>query len=171
MSENTKKIEVLKKKLDDSLKTIITRDVSKELGFKVIDIITKRSLRGYGLSGTGSKPFKALADSTKDTRKRYKKNLSDKTRPAKSNITGTGQMLESLKPDPSPGKISIEIPTTKRNRELSGARSSTNNAEVAGYVQKNGRQFFGLTKSERQLVVSEVKSILVDGLKRLLNKK
>lgn len=172
MSNNTKKIDDLKKRLEGSLDKIITDSVSKSLGDKVVDIIKRRSRRGYGITDNeGSAAFEKLADSTVEQRKRYKRNLSSETRPSKSNITGTGQMLDSMRSNPQRGKIQVEIPKSKRRKELSGAQSTLTNAEVAGYVQQNGRKFFGLTKRERSDLVREVKQILLTGLKSLLNKK
>lgn len=70
--------------------------------------------------------------------------------PGKSNLTYSGQMLESIRVQASARGFRVEIPNTKRSG------SSLTNADVAKHVQDNGRPFFALTEDEIQILVREI---------------
>lgn len=68
-----------------------------ELGQIAVDLIVKRTRLGYGVAKNGGKRFKLAALSDAYVKQRKKDRLSKFARPKKSNLTKTGQMLESVK--------------------------------------------------------------------------
>jgi len=70
--------------------------------------------------------------------------------PGKSNLTYSGQMLQSISIQASARGFRVYVPNTKRSG------SSLTNADVAKLVQDNGRPFFALTQDEIQILVREI---------------
>jgi len=108
-------------------------------------MIKLRTRLGMGVSKDGGdkKALKKLASSTKVSRVRKSKTgkLSSDTSPGKSNLTETGQLLDSIEViSISKGQVRIG-PKGKRRDGLS-------NPEVAGYVTAQGRPFNNLSKVE-----------------------
>lgn len=68
-----------------------------ELGELAVSLIVKRTRLGYGVAKNGGKRFKLAALSDGYVKQRRKGGLSKFARPKKSNLTRTGQMLESVK--------------------------------------------------------------------------
>ncbi len=100
-----------------------TRKIIKELrkasNLKVIAEDTaadvkKRTRLGNGVAKHGGKKFKLapLKDKTVDRREFI--DLSDMTKPTRSNLTETGKMLDSLVGKSSKGNIKIEISDNER---------------------------------------------------------
>lgn len=102
-------------KLQKTVKQAVSRAALKEVGIFARDIVVKRTRLGYGVeSNFGSKEaFAGLSDKYK--KRRASSDLSPLTRPNKSNLTNTGQMLASMKSfTPRDGTIEIR-PTGKRD--------------------------------------------------------
>jgi hypothetical protein len=70
--------------------------------------------------------------------------------PSKSNLTFTGQMLESLDVDARQNFVKVYVRDTKRND------SRLTNSFVAEKVAENGRPFMGLTKRNKRTIDKEV---------------
>jgi hypothetical protein len=121
----------------------------KKFAGDVVAQITKRTRLGKGVAQEGGEyePISGLEGSTIKTRKRYQKNLSEFTRPKKSNLTATGQMLEAITYRIQQGGFLFFFKSGRRNRELSGGPGKTSNAEVARHVGER-RPFFNLSRSE-----------------------
>ena len=82
--------------------------------------------------------------------------------PNKSNLTLTGQMLDSMRHKVvGAGKLLIEIPETKRTDGMT-------NAEVAQHVREV-RPFFNLSRGEA-LVVSKTLTSIIDNITRLFSR-
>lgn len=130
---------------------------TKRFGELTVKEIVRRTRRdGFGVDSRGNKKrLKILQPSTIKNRKRYKNNLSSKTRPGRSNATATGQMLDSLTVSGRRGGFKIFL-KPKRTRELSGSRSKIGNDEVAFWYEKNGRQFLALTREEKRKLLDRV---------------
>ncbi len=85
--------------------------------------------------------------------------LSDATSPTKSNLTLTGQMLDSLTARASEGSVSIKA---------SGSRNDgKTNEDVAGYAEDGGRRFLDLAKGDLNQLRVLLSNIVDDILKKL----
>lgn len=149
IEDGIKNVEALKLKLEKLSRLWQQSPQAKQFGQDIVAQITKRTRLGKGVPGEGGElePLKGLADSTIQTRKRYQKNLSELTRAKKSNLTATGQMLEDIVFNIKDGGFLFFFRSRRRNRELSGSRGKTTNAEVARYVSED-RPFFNLSRTE-----------------------
>lgn len=129
---------------------------------EVIRIRTQQE--GDGVNGQ----LKALESSTKKYRKRYKANLSSDTDPDRSNLTATGQLLNSIKGKNIGSKVVIEPGKSKRKGELSGGKSRLTNKEVNKYVDENGREFLRLNKQETEEATNLAKDIIAEELRSVI---
>lgn len=147
----------------------------KAVGEFTLDIVKQEARRGNDYKGG---KFKALSESYKKMRaqkkrkrkyakgmkpkalrgkvgaknipyvKDYKSALHETARPRKSNVTATGQMIESLKVV-NPTKESVDIlPTGTRSRTVfDGPKGKIlTNKKVAEYVAAGGRHFLGVSE-------------------------
>jgi hypothetical protein len=129
---------------------------------EVIRIRTQQE--GDGVNG----PLKSLSPSTKKYRKRYEDNLSSDTDPDRSNLTATGQLLNSIKGKNIGSKVVIEPGKSKRKGELSGGKSRLTNREVNKYVDENGREFLRLNKQETEEATNLAKDIIAEELRSVI---
>lgn len=90
----------LTKKLEEMSKQITLPKNARELqviGQLAVDLIVKRTRLGYGVKKNGGKRFRLEPLTEGYVEQRKKGGLSQYTGPKKSNLTRTGQMLESVK--------------------------------------------------------------------------
>src|SRR5690606_18358399 len=80
----------------------------------------------------------------------------------KSNLTQTGQLLDSLKADIKKNKITIE-PTGNRDPGLSGRDEFSTNKELARDLAGRGFLFLGLDGTG----VKRIKQMIIDEIRRL----
>lgn len=143
------KAEIQLKSITEKLKAALKEAVKKKAllptGEFIASIIAKRTRLGYGVKRNyGEKaPLKKLKESTILQRTKFAKSgkLSQLTRPGKSNLTRTGQLLDSLK------VISVrdgEIRITPEGQRDDGKT----NLEVARYQEEAGRIFNRISKAE-----------------------
>lgn len=132
----------MKKVIDEFDKKETMRDV----GNFAADRIVKRTRLGKGVSEKGgdSQPLKRLSDGYKKQRKKKSTELSQFTTPGKSNLTRTGQMLDSVKVTEVDQGRALVAPTGNRT---DSKINKLNNLDVAGYVSKD-RPFLNLSKAE-----------------------
>lgn len=154
----------------DKLKQLgidIENAIKRALSWPQLDPIARETAKdikirtrlGYGVSSTGAErePLKKLSDSYKDQRKADSKRgeLSDETAPSKSNLTRTGQMLDSLygvaRRD---GEIEIDF--------KAGRSDGESNKAIAKKVADEGRPFINLSNRE----LERLNQRLVDTLKK-----
>ena len=123
-------------KLDYLIKNAITENLLKTLAERAVEMVKTRTRLGYGVAGekfAGSQQkLESLKSSTVENRKR--KTLHPDTSPKKSNLTDTGQLLDSISYEVSGNRITVF---------LKGQRNQT----VAEYVS-DARPFFALSKPE-----------------------
>lgn len=155
MAELSKKqIKDLRKKLQKLLDEIDTTETMKEVGEFVADRVRVRTRLGYGVKKDGDErdKLKKLSKPYVERRKALKEKgeLSQKTNPRKSNLTKTGQMLDSIKTVKA-GKGFAEI-------RPEGPRTDTdqNNEEIAQHVTDAGRPFMKLSKPEKSGVLKVI---------------
>lgn len=141
--------------LEKAADTIARPDNMRRYGKMAAEFMKLRTRLGYGVAETGARRerLKALKDTYIERRKRDKEDgtLSERTTPSKSNLTRTGQMLDS-----------IEVTDAKKARVVVGptgdrSNSDLSNADVAGFVAKAGRAFLNLSDLELRKLKNQVR--------------
>jgi hypothetical protein len=139
-------IKHLKADLNKLLDSLIDDDFLQMCADKMKDIIYKRTKSGKGLSGNSDEmgaesldDLDGLSQGYKDYRKT--KSLGPYGSPNKSNLTFTGEMLESIKAYVKGKDAIVEIPNTTRS-------DGQTNKKIAKKVSEAGRPFFNLADSE-----------------------
>lgn len=114
------------------------------MGNRATNLIKKRTREGFGVENGQPVKFAPLAPST--IRKRQTKTLSSKTSPRTSNLTETGQMVDSLKWRVENNKIVIFFTNDSSSNKETYARVGSNN--------RPARPFADLTDEElRKLII------------------
>jgi len=157
------------RKLQDAIRAVIPEIKApanmRKYGDMSAAMIKLRTRLGSGVdaSGDSKKALKRLADSTKESRKAKKKKgkLSELTTPNRSNLTETGQLLDSVGVTKSAyGSVTVSP---------SGSRTDgKTNQKVAEYVTDGGRPFNNLSKIEIKRLSEEVKRDLREAIKKRL---
>ena len=132
-------------------------DLLEETKFDII----KRTLMGYGTSGQYQKKqkLKPLSKNYIKFRKESKGILSSKTKATKSNLTFTGQMLDSLylkKSSVGYGEIAIN---DQRN-------DGEKNSDIVRQNAKRGRPFFFVTDLEYKRMLQKMDARLIEVLRQ-----
>lgn len=161
--ELSQQIKDLVKKITKELEqTVKSKAFYDEIGEEVSTQIRKRTRLGYGIGGAESQvKLKPTAPSTKKS-KEYKKKkgkLSDQTTPKKSNLTDTGQLLDSIQHKASLQKVVIDFKNLRKDSEIG-------NKELASHVQVD-RPFFGLTNPEKNRLRRLIEKKIQEMVKRL----
>lgn len=154
------------KKINSALVDAIKPRELEPVARFAIDIIVKRTRLGYGVSAQfGAKsPLKKLSTRYVERRRRF--GLDNLTAPKKSNLTLTGQMLQSMDIiKAQPGTVVIG-PTGNRT-PIGNEKKVTTNAAVAFYQEKQGRVFNRVSLLEYQQILRFYRRTFGD----LLNKK
>ena len=134
-----------------------------------IDIIVKRTRLGYGVSRNYGFKDKLKGLSKNYVKYRGRVSLADLTTPRKSNLTLTGQMLNSMKVISAvPGKVEIGPTGTRRKR--GNEEKTPTNAAVAAYQEEQGRTFNRMSIYEIQQLLRFYRRTFGDllGKKKLL---
>lgn len=161
-ARNRAKMLAMKEALDEVKKP----ENMKKYGEMVADMIRLRTRLGDGVPRemAEKEKLKPLADSTKEQRKRLqsKGKLSNLTTPNKSNLTRTGQLLDSEKvKSVSTGKVTVGPSGTRDDGK--------SNADVAEYVSKS-RPYNHLSRVETKRVNDAVKRDVRTLIKNKLTK-
>ena len=162
------KINDINKKLDRLNDALFNKRVSVRMAKLARSIVYKRTKAGKGVNGEQNTKLKGLSPEYVDWRKTVakRKRVGQRSfqagkffKPAKSNLTFTGQLLESMIIDAGRYNFGVIIPNTKRKR-LGKEKKIKTNSEVAGYVEANGREFFALSKGEVRIILKEYEKII-----------
>jgi hypothetical protein len=124
----------------------------RDMGAFTVNRIQKVTRSGQTMAGARRKSLKPLAESTiKFRRSARASREADKQffKPAKSNLTLTGQLLDALKFSTSVRRQKVEIDLKKRRRNPFGTASTTN-PEVAKFAADGGRPFIGMDSKGRK---------------------
>lgn len=152
-------VKKITKELEQTVKSKVFYD---EIGEEVSTQIRKRTRLGYGTTKTGSqaklKPTKTSTQKAKQLKKKQGK-LSDQTTPKKSNLTDTGQLLDSIQHKASLQKVVIDFKNPRKDSEIG-------NKELAKHVQDD-RPFFGLTNPEKNRLKRLIEKKIQEMVKRL----
>lgn len=144
---------------DELVKPSNIRKLS-ELGELAVSLIVKRTRLGYGVSKNGGKRFRLAALSDGYVKQRKKGGLAKYTRPKKSNLTRTGQMLESVKIlKLSRGVITVGPQGTRSDRKR--------NDDIAIWnAKRKGRSFIFLSDNEFNQLRRAYRKMFGDLLKK-----
>jgi DNA-binding protein H-NS len=154
----------LKVKLQKLKKEVNTKKTMTALARMARSIIYKRTKTGEGVSSSNeiqpkNVKLKALSKKYKDKLKRDPPNPIGKFYSTnRSNLTATGQMLESIIFKANSASFILEIADTVRNDEDS--ENGLTNKDLAVYVTENGRDFFALTDSETRIIIKLYEDIV-----------
>jgi len=113
------------------------------LANEALRLILERTRAGFGVKDSGGRisKLKKLSPKYVAYRKRNRRLLSSTTSPETSNVTFTGQMLESLKVQQAAnGRASIRAPGKHK--------SGPSNEKIVLYLAGQGRVFLNLSKTE-----------------------
>lgn len=139
-------------RLRDTIGDMAAQQALRPLGEQAVTIIVRRTRLGYGVpdhsNGTGTRfKLQALSKSYVKYRERYPAFMSGLTTAKRSNLTFTGQLLDSMRVvSIAPGSVRIGPTGTRRGESLS-------NATLAGYVAAKGRPFLSLSNLEAEQLV------------------
>lgn len=142
-------------KLRKEVKSTYSDDQMERLGEQAAEMIRIRTRLGYGVSKPGSKRerLKKLDGEYIETRKDFGE-LSQFTTPGRSNLTRTGQMLESIVVlDAKDGKVTVGP---------QGARSDSkhSNDQIAEYVS-TARPFISVSDLEIKKLIRFFKKNII----------
>jgi hypothetical protein len=120
--------------------------------------IRKRTRLGKGVDDKGGNiKLNPLTELYVERRKKLP--LSGQTTPKKSNLTATGQMLESIKGTRQGLKFIFSF--------IGNRKDGKTNNEVASYAPKLGRPFFNLSNTEKNGISRGIRKLINDALKKL----
>lgn len=143
----------LTKKVNEIVNRVLDKNLLNEIGSFAAGRIQNRTRLGKGVSEQGGKleKLKPLSDGYKKQRRKNKSKLSPDAKPAKSNLTFSGQMLESIDYKiEEPDTIVIRFDNNKARRK-------------AIEVTDKGRPFFNLADSE----INAIKKLIRDKIKKV----
>ncbi len=161
--------------LSDTLKSLKERlkikiklaqvKAAKALAEAIPEVIKIRT-REEG-EGANGQPLKKLSKSYIEFRSKAD-DLSSDTTPDKSNLTATGQLIDSIKGKNVGTKVVIEPGKAKRKGELYGRKSTLTNKQVNKYVDENGREFLKLSSEEKKQAEELAKQIIEDEIRSVI---
>jgi hypothetical protein len=144
--------------LEHLVKNVVTEKLLRTMGERAVDMVRRRTRLGYGVAGEefggSQQKLEKLAAPTKEKRARLKKQgrLSSETTPAKSNLTETGKLLDSIQFRVRGNRLEVFI-------------AGLDNQLVASYVSDK-RPFFTLTQPE----VSRLADLIEQAIQNYLAK-
>ena len=125
--------------------------------------IRRRTRVGQGLAetkrGAKQQKLKGLSDKYKQKRKQNKTKLSSNTKPGKSNLTLTGQLLDSISSRVNGNTMIIEM--------KEGRNDGAKNSDIIKGQSKQGRDFFELSDKELRGLQNDIKKDLIKRIKRI----
>jgi ABC-type Fe3+-citrate transport system substrate-binding protein len=146
------------KRVNKEIKRVISDPkIMKSFGEDAVNIIKVRTSQGFGVNrNEGQKQKLAeLKDSTIEYRKRYKRRLAPGAGPAKSRLTFTGEMLDSIGFKPLARTVKIFLKGKHKN-------SNVTNEELAaihhrGRSDMAARPFLYLAKKEIDTLIESLR--------------
>ena len=138
--------------------------ISPSALLEMSDFWVKR-VQGFTRSGKSlvtNDRIKALSAPYVARRRSYRGSTGQAFSPTKSNLTLTGQLLESVK-----GSANVRLQRVQLACVGSRSGESLTNARLAGYVAEQGRPFLGLDDKGRARMVQ----IVLRDLRRTLRKR
>lgn len=157
----------IEKALTQALNEIVSPERMKKYAEFAAEMIKLRTKLGSGVERAGKEKqrLKPLKPSTIEERKRLqaKGKLSGLTTPGKSNLTRTGQLLDSTKPTDVSRGHAIIGPTGVRD-------DGKKNEDVGAYVTYAGRPYNDLSRVELKRLNDSLKRDLRAAVRKHLTK-
>lgn len=153
--KTSKDFKEFSKQVKEKLKDLYSAKNMKQLGKEISNIIRVRTQLGYGVAVPEGDRFKLkeLTEKYKELRKHL--DLDANTTPSRSNLTRTGQLLQS-----------IDVITASEGQVTVGPKGSRSeggtNEQVGKYVAEQGRPFNNLSRAEVKQVVQLLQKRLSD---------
>lgn len=149
---------------------VFSTSTMNEIAESIAETIRKRTRQGKGISSKDENSklttLKKLSPDYIDIRKKYNAELHSQTNPRKSNLTATGQLLDSIEGKGEKNKITIEI-NDERGPGIDGRKSNVGNNKLRKFVEEKGRIFFGLSKSERNAIKRDLRNRIKQAVKNI----
>lgn len=120
-------------------------------------IIKTRTRGGVGVQDNRKKKLKALKKKTIKARERFP-NLSSETTPSTSNLTRSGQLLDSLEGIGLKESYKVQIKT--------GRNDGAKNDDIIRGQEEMGRTFLELSGGEKQELAREAKALILKEIKK-----
>jgi len=137
------------KRLQGIVENASSKEVMKEVGDQAVRLVQQQAKLGNDYI-TGGKFKELTSDEYIEKRKAYSEYLHPRTRPRKSNVTATGQLIDSIEVSKiMPRSVELECVGTREKSPFGGAKT---NAEVGYWVEYNGRHFLGLSDKSREKI-------------------
>jgi mRNA-degrading endonuclease RelE of RelBE toxin-antitoxin system len=160
MSDAAKRIRELREKTDK-----LVEELAKKVEFNFLmegkdsipERIRRRTRLGKGVTKSGDLQTLKKLD-PKYIKWRKNQSLPPETKPSKSNLTLTGSMLNNIK-----GKRS----GTKLIFYFVGSTRGVENEKKAKYARELGRNFFALSKTEKNGILTKIRSIISRAIRKL----
>lgn len=128
------------KDIEDKVKETGDRKNMLVFGLYALNLIKARTRKGFGVPDVGANQKRLPPLSASYIKYRSRRRLSPFTSPRKSNVTLSGRLLSGLRVYVSKSRITIKPTGTSEKGE--------SNDQVASYLEKQGRVFLRLSKSE-----------------------
>lgn len=169
-SKAVNKLNAIISRLEKAVKQSVSAAALKEIGEFTKDIVVKRTRLGYGVEKNFSQREKLAPLKKSYTKARSMfSGLSARTTPKKSNLTLTGQMLESMTFRVSKGSVTI-FPSGTRgdgNSNLDVAMWNAKSRTYSNGYTKPARIFNRVSQLEHKQIVRFYKKSFTDLLKQL----
>lgn len=159
------RIRQVKERFASAVKGVHTPEYMKEVGDFAAKRIKTRTKLGWSVKDTGAQKerMKPLKQTSVEQRKKMLEQgrLSGLTTPKKSNLTRTGQLLDSIRPKNATRSTVKVGPTGQRD-------DGKTNQRVGEYVSDAGRPFNNLSDAERQAVTDKIRRDLQNLIRKHL---
>jgi hypothetical protein len=151
------------KGLQEKLGKAVSRREMEALGAVAVNLIVKRTRLGYGVKSALGSRFALSSIKWSDRYAKLRKTypLDPTTRPKKSNLTLTGQMLRSVR------VLTVTDGSVTLGPKGSRVDTDATNEQIAEYNAKRGRIFMNLSQAEYGQMVRYYRRRFTDLLKRL----
>lgn len=171
------KIGDIEKMIEKKIKKAVDASIDQDLADSIADQVRVRTQLGFGVDDNGNQfKFAPLSESYRAQRRgdiAFFTNsngvvipfnpdsppiLSRYTTPAKSNVTKTGQLLESLTGEAKGNQILVDVKGLRKDG------SGLTNEEVLEFLEGQGKTFLALSNSEKKALVREIKNRILRNL-------
>jgi hypothetical protein len=160
MSDPVRSLKNIFARIEKTIDEAISRKQMQDLGEFAAGLVVKRTRLGYGVDkqfGVKS-PLKGLT--LNYIKRRQKILLSDTTSPRKSNLTNTGQLLDSVQViKTEEGKLRFGPTGGRRD-------SKSSNLEIAQYQESSGRIFNRISQLEFNQILRQYRITFGDLLRK-----
>lgn len=133
----------------------LNKDLMQSIGDDFAEQIKTRTRLGNGLSENGGEPTKLRPLSSGYVQQRKSMKLSGMTKPSKSNLTQTGEMLDDIKATVNNDKITLTF----------GSQFSKDKAR---WNEESGRSFLAISRVQIERLKNSLEKKITELLKKYL---